>query len=260
MACTTIYNYLISIKAPKLFQTSHQLQTTNQKYKNYIKNKNKCDSASTSVTPNISALAQLQELLHMTDIPYDSDTSNDHEMTDSDNNTSKLPNKCVPTIAAFKHSNNIICNACGSRGHHATKSYKRGLNFLPRDVQRRITAYNAKYGTSPANDTSTVPNKSYRALEPPDHQTSNANSPQESSQSSTSSQDQVPTISSLEHSLPATMIIHTQNHVLETNHVRFIPNGILQHFSIRSLSHQQWCQYTCNKRSSRLYYLLFDQI
>ncbi len=62
-----------------------------------------------------------------------------------DDDDSDIPSKYVPIITAFKRSNNIICDACGSRGHHASKCYKRGLNFLPRDVQRHITAYNAKH-------------------------------------------------------------------------------------------------------------------
>ena len=209
ITCTTIYDYLVSIKAPESFQTTHQSQT-NHKYNFYFKNTKKYDPASTSVTPNYSALAQLEELLHTIDIPYDSDTSDENEMTNTDNNTSNLPTKYVPIITAFKCSNNIICDACGSRGHHATKCYKRGLIFLPRDVQRRITAYNTKYGTSPTNETSTDIHKSYRALEPPDHRASVKNSNQASSYSSAPSQDQIPTISSLDHALPAKDIHNNQ--------------------------------------------------
>ena len=51
ITCSSIYDYLLSIEAPESFQTSHQSQQ-NQKYKNYIKNKNKYDSASKSITPN----------------------------------------------------------------------------------------------------------------------------------------------------------------------------------------------------------------
>ena len=47
IACTTTYDYLISIEAPEHFK-QHQSQN-NCKYKNYSKNKNKYDSASTSV-------------------------------------------------------------------------------------------------------------------------------------------------------------------------------------------------------------------
>lgn len=46
---------------------------------------------------------------------------------------------------------------------------KRDLNFLPRDVQRRNIAYDAKYGTSLASDSSPDLHKSYYALDPPDH-------------------------------------------------------------------------------------------
>ena len=201
MTCSTIYDYLISIEAPESFQTTHQSQN-NQKYKNFIKNKTKFDSALKSITPNISALEQLQELLHTNDLPYDSDTTDDQEVTTVDDDTSKLPNKYVPIIAAFKRSNNIICDACGSRGHHATKCYKRGLDFLPRDVQRRITAYNAKYGTSPVTEKSTNPHKSYHALEPPDHRTPNETSLHDTSNPSPSSRQEIPTISSLDHPIP----------------------------------------------------------
>lgn len=109
----------------------------------------------------------------------------------------------MPIIAAFKCSNNIVCDTCGLSGHHATKCYKRGLNFLPRDVQRHITAYNVKYGTSPVNDSSSNPHKSYCALEHPDHRTSVTTSTQANSSSSVPSQEQIPTISSFNHVLPA---------------------------------------------------------
>ena len=41
------------------------------------------------------------------------------------------------------------------KGHPAKKCYRRGFAFLPQDLQRQITAYNAKYGDSPDNDKST---------------------------------------------------------------------------------------------------------
>ena len=63
-----------------------------------------------------------------------------------------------PTIQAFRHSftnrPKIICEACGLPGHAANRCFRRGFDFLPRDVQRRIAAYNTKYGTTPSTDTS----------------------------------------------------------------------------------------------------------
>ena len=100
-------------------------------------------------------MAQLQELLNTNNIPYDNESSDSAEMEIVDDDDSNLPSKYIPIIAAFKSSNNIICDTCGSRGHHASKCYKRGLNFLPRDIQRRITAYNAKHGEYPTLDSST---------------------------------------------------------------------------------------------------------
>ena len=200
MTCSTIYDYLVSIEAPETFQTQPHIHNNN-KYKSFHKNKNKYETASKTMTPNISALAQLQELLNTNDIPYDSESSDNIEMeTIDDDDDSDIPSKYIPIIAAFKRSNNIICDACGSRGHHASKCYKRGLKFLPQDIQRRITAYNAKHGESPKHDSSTDPHKSYRALEPPDHRPNQGNH-QESDTINDDSQDHVPTISSINHDI-----------------------------------------------------------
>ncbi len=63
-----------------------------------------------------------------------------------------------PTIQAFRHHSNNrpknICEACGLPGHAASKCFRCGFDFLARDVQRRIAAYNTKYGTDPSTDTS----------------------------------------------------------------------------------------------------------
>ena len=121
--------------------------------------------------PNISVLEQVQDILSHTDVPLP--TSDQESDTDTINdNNDNLSDPYAPVIAAFRRSNNIICDACGSRGHHASKCFKRGLEFLPRDVQRRITAYKAKFGNTPSSDKSTNPHKSYHALTPPDHRDS----------------------------------------------------------------------------------------
>ena len=193
MTCATIYNYLVSFEAPEIFQ-SHNHSHTNNKYKPLHKNKTRYDSASDPTSPNISALKLLKELLHTTDVPYESESFNNNETNDDDEIESELPSKYIPIITAFKRSSNIICDACGSRGHHASKCYKRGLHFLPRDVQRCMTEYNAKHGTSPKLYTSTDPHKSYCALEPPDHRTNKENN-QLSNSSDGDTQDHVPTIS-----------------------------------------------------------------
>ena len=75
-----------------------------------------------------------------------------------------------PTIQAFRHytSNRpkIICEACSISGHPATKSFCRGFTFLPRDIQRRISAYNTKYGDTPSKDTSSHNNHKHILLAP----------------------------------------------------------------------------------------------
>ena len=63
-----------------------------------------------------------------------------------------------PNIQVFcHHSNNcpkIIWEACGLPGYPASKCFTRGFGFLPRDIQRRISAYNTNYGDTPSTDTS----------------------------------------------------------------------------------------------------------
>ena len=113
-----------------------------------------------------------------------------------------LPSKFVPIIIAFRSSSNIIFDACGSKGHRASKCFKRGFNFLPRDIQRHITAYNSKYGSSSKNNSSTEPFKSYHALETPDHCTPSTTTKSFEPQDHLSIPGQIPTISSIDHILP----------------------------------------------------------
>lgn len=148
-------------------------------------------------------MEQLEDLLHTTDITYISDNTREDGDSPSEDNDTDLPAKYVPIIAAFKRSNNIICDTCGSEGHQASKYFKRGFNFLHRDVQHQITAYNAKYGSSPKTDSSTDPHKSYHALEPPDHSALLTSNKSHVSRSHGPAPRQVPTISSLDHVLPA---------------------------------------------------------
>ena len=56
--------------------------------------------------------------------------------------------------------------ACGIAVHPASKCFRRGFTFLPRDIQRRISAYNTKYGTTPDKDTSSQSNPNTVLLAP----------------------------------------------------------------------------------------------
>ena len=78
------------------------------------------------------------------------------------------------------------------------------IEFLPRDVQHQIPAYNAKFRPSPKTDKSTDQHKSYNALDPPDHR-----QPTITSKPTTSThtdmaikEQQKPTINSIDQSIP----------------------------------------------------------
>ena len=117
---------------------------------------------------------------------------------DSDDNDPQL---YAPIIAAFRQASLIICNACGSKGHHASKCFKRGIDFLPRNVQRRIAAYNAKYGSSPTTNSSPNQHISYHSLPTPDHCPPPSTSPNNNTTHNHPITQQTPTISSLSHNL-----------------------------------------------------------
>ena len=65
------------------------------------------------------------------------------------------------TIKALSHypfTNTLICAVFGVIGHPTIKFYRHArFIFLPSDLQKRITAYNAKYGNTPNNDKVVVP-------------------------------------------------------------------------------------------------------
>ena len=74
-----------------------------------------------------------------------------------------------PMIHAFRHHSSnqskIICETCGLSGHPAHKYFRRGFQFLPRDIQKSISAYNTKYGDTPDQDIS--PRDTQKEVLPP---------------------------------------------------------------------------------------------
>ena len=141
----TIYQHLLITNAPTQFQL-----TTSKKFK-----------------PNILQLitdkfsdATLQRKLDNDQIPT-KETFPTNELTTyilQDDTEEKYYIQYDPTIQAFRHHSNnrpkIIYEACGISGHPVSKCFRRGFNFLPRDIQRRISAYNTKYGSTPDKDIS----------------------------------------------------------------------------------------------------------
>ena len=139
------------------------------------------------------------------------DDKNDLNMSNNINET-KI-DTIKPFISAFKRTSNIICDACGGRGHHAQKCFKRGRHFLPRDAQRCIAAYNAKHGEIPTTDTSTAPEKSYHALSPPDHRPPSTTPTDETTEKQLPTN---PTISQLDHMIPTPTIEELLDNALGT--------------------------------------------
>ena len=195
--CGTIYDYLISIDAPERFH-----QQPNIAHSGFHRNKKAYKNRSTS-SPNISALEHVEDLLNtdsFDDNMIPSPSSSPQSLQDSDD--PNIPQLYAPIIAAFRQASLIICDACGSKGHHASKCFKRGIDFLPRDVQRRIAAYNAKYGSSRTMDSSPNQHMSYHSLSPTDHRPPPSNPSTDNSTQSRNIPQHAPTISSLTHTLP----------------------------------------------------------
>ena len=195
-SCSSVYDYLTTIDAPEHFNIPYKPKHKNHKNSSYKNTKQGYNSGYSSST--ISALEHLPDI--MADDTIAASIDNIHQTSDDDSATSDSDDelhidKYKPIISAFRRSSNIICDACGGRGHSAKKCFKRGRNFLPRDVQRRIAAYNAKYGESPPTDTSVTPDKAYHALPPPDHRPPSKNTPT----TTDTETDTTSTISQLDH-------------------------------------------------------------
>ena len=123
--CSTVYKYLLTVDAPENFSISH-----NNKYKNHknhsYKNNNQKDYTSGYSTSTISAMEHLPDMM---EIQHILETYEHLEHTNEDDNsiTDKIDDIAIeaykPIISAFRRSSNIICDACGGRGHQAQKCY-----------------------------------------------------------------------------------------------------------------------------------------
>ena len=156
-------------------------------------------------------------------------TTNDHDENNNDVNLSTyilqddideqylIQNN--PIIQAFRHHSSnhhprLVCDTYGLSGHPAYKYLWRGFDFLSRDIQRRISAYNTKYGNALANDTSQQDTQTQllpvpEAKVPSDH----------SSNTHTSSSTTQVTIKKLQHVLPNNPKIssHTMMKILNSS-------------------------------------------
>ena len=214
--CSSVYDYLVTIEAPATFSFPSKNNYKNHKNSTY-KSYGKQGYESGYSTSTISALEHLPDILDTSEIIETIDnleiTENEHEQDPNNNTSNNEIDTITPFISAFRRTSNIICDACGGRGHHAQKCFKRGRNFLPRDVQRRIAAYNAKHGDSPTSDSSVPPEKSYHALPPPDHRPPTANSTNDPMDNQLPTN---PTISQIDHLIPTPTIEELLDNALGT--------------------------------------------
>ena len=161
----------LDIEAPESFNISSS--TFQYGYKQNTKAYNRAHSHNcshkTEAHPTISTLEHMQDMINTNFLHQDKvDLDDDDDSFNVPHKDIDIPSEYAPIIAAyFRCTHNIICDACGSKGHHAPKCYKRGINFLPRDIQQRIIAYNEKYRSSPKTDSSPDLYKSYHTLDPP---------------------------------------------------------------------------------------------
>ena len=148
MTIHTIYQHLLTTNAPVTFQMKMA-----KKFRPNIA------QLTTSKQDHCEQITQTPDDQPQIEIDNDNNINND---TNNDLSTYVLQDEhnqqhyiqYDPVIHAFRHRTDtrtdtcpkIICDACGLPGHPASRYFRRGFHFLPRDVQRRITAYNTKYG------------------------------------------------------------------------------------------------------------------
>ncbi len=146
MTIQQIYRHLIAINAPTKFQLKN-----NKKFRPNI-------SHFSSPTDNFEDDEQVSNDTTLLDLKDDNNNNDSSTFILQDDQDQQHYIQFDPTIQAFRHHSNnrsrTICEACGLSGHPANKCFRRGFSFLPRDVQRRISAYNTKYGNTPDKDTS----------------------------------------------------------------------------------------------------------
>ena len=84
MTITIIYEYLLEIETPENFHTGFSFPSS-YKYKNYTKNKAKYTTTTKTVSPNISVMEQLEDILHTQEFQIDNKSSKDeHENNNED--------------------------------------------------------------------------------------------------------------------------------------------------------------------------------
>ena len=148
MTVHTIYRHLVATNAPTTF--------TIKSTKKYKPNISQLSTAKLNVDNQEQSIQNNE--VSPTNQSHDNDNNNNSTFILHDIDDEQYYLKYDPTIQAFRcHSNQrskIICEACGLAGYPASKCFRRGFSFLPRDVQRRISAYNTKYGDTPTEDKS----------------------------------------------------------------------------------------------------------
>ena len=142
----TIYHHLITTNAP----TQFQIKST-KKYRPNI------SQLTTEYTPTGQHQQSNEDEQKEINNDINKDTNLSMYVLHDDYDEKHVIQNDLTIHAFCHHSSNrsrIIYEACGLSGHPAHKCFRRGFQFLPRDVQRRISAYKPKYGDIPDQDTS----------------------------------------------------------------------------------------------------------